>query len=273
MQAWNAEPSARAVQPSLVVLLLPAMGVADTYYLRFVERLAAEGIGASQVSFAERRDRPAADDAADGYKELVERRIPAAYAEAQRKSRDGRVLVVGHSLGGQLGLIAAGRYFPDAPVVLLASGTAHHKAFRGARGLAYLAASQTMALTARLLGYWPGDRLGFAGKQSTATMRDWAYNVRTGGYRSEGASFDYDEALREYRGPVHTIHVEGDRLAPPNATHQLLSKTQYEARASTVYASSRGHARPGSHFTWARDLPGVAPQIAVWAAQLNSETA
>lgn len=257
---------------SPAVLVLPAMGVPGTYYQRLVDSLAAHDLDVTVADFTTSGDHDAAQSrrGGHGYKVLVEQCIPDAYRKAQARSPDKSVLVVGHSLGGQLGLIAAGRYFPNTPIVLIASGTAHFRAFSGARRGLYLVASQVIALSARLFGFWPGDRIGFGGRQSAATMSDWAFNVRTGGYRSSAASFDYDEALTHFRGSVLAIHVQDDRLAPPDATHRLLAKTRFERVTPAAYSSSRAKSHPGSHFTWVRDLPGVAPQIAEWAEQLGT---
>lgn len=254
---------------SFVVLLLPAMGVPGSYYQLLVEGLSSLGIDVTVADFTTSEDpaTPQPHRGGGGYKPLVEQRIPDAYRKAQGSSPDKRVVVVGHSLGGQLGLIAAGRYFPDVPVVLIASGTAHYRAFSGARRWFYLVASQAIALSARLFGFWPGDRIGFGGRQSTATMSDWAFNVRTGGYRSSAASFDYDEALKRFRGPVLAVHVQHDHLASRDATRRLLAKTRFARVSSAFYSSSRAKSRPGSHFTWVRDSPGLAPQITNWAAR------
>lgn len=269
-QPADQQASAAASRGALVVL--PAMGVRPSYYARFVEQLTHRGfvVTLADLEPADRFRSARAD--LTGYAELIEHRIPAAFAAARQSAPGQPLVVVGHSLGGQLGLISAGRFLPETPAVLIASGTAHHRAFVPPRRWVYLAASQVIALASRVIGFWPGDRLGFGGRQATETMRDWARNVRTGEYGSATATFDYSEALRRYRGNVHVIHVEHDRLAPVRATQMLLSRTSSTSTEST-YAADRRTARPGSHFTWARDLPGVVPEIESWISRAAVQTA
>lgn len=242
------------------------MGVPAGYYERLAQAWRAQGVSVTQVSLS--TDRPTRASR-DGYAAFVEERIPEAHRRACETSPGSTVVTVGHSLGGQLGLISASRCFPDAPVVLVASGTADHRAFAPPRRQFYLAGSQAIGALATILGRWPGDRLGFGGSQSAATMRDWASNVRTGKYRSRGRSFDYDASLADYRGPLLAIDVTGDLLAPPTARGRLLSKTPSARVDTSTYAPTRGSARPGAHFTWARDLPGVVPEIDAWIARLQ----
>ncbi len=273
MDARTTDRQPSAMAPRGALLLLPAMGVRPSYYARLVEQLTHRGyvVTLADLEPAD-RSHPARSDSGS-YAELIEHRIPAAFAAARRSAPGQRVVLIGHSLGGQLGLISAGRFFPDTPIVLIASGTAYHRAFAPPRRWIYLAGSQAIALASRLIGFWPGDRLGFGGRQATETMQDWARNVRTGRYGSATAAFDYGEALRGYCGNVHVIHVENDRLAPVRATQMLLSQTSCTS-TETTYAADRKTARPGSHFTWARDLPGVAPEIENWisCAAVTDET-
>jgi predicted alpha/beta hydrolase len=207
----------------------------------------------------------AAGDGQDGFAALVERCVPAIFSTVRACVPRAAAVIVGHSLGGQLGLIAAARFAPELPVVLAASGSAGHRGFPGWRRWAALGGSQAIGLVGRVLGYWPGDRLGFGGPQPAAVMRDWSYTVRTGRYRAATGSFDYETALREYRGDVLAISVDQDVLAPHTATETLLAKAPNARVTRRNYAASQGTARPGAHFTWVKDRPGLAEIIAHWA--------
>lgn len=247
------------------LLLVPAMGVAATYYGPLVEELEHRGCA---VTFVDCDISSTATGSAGrgGYAELVEDRIRSRFRAAEASVPTGRVVVLGHSLGGQLGLVFAGGFEPEAPVILIGSGSAFFGGFAAPRKWVYLIASQAIAGLAMLLGSWPGERLGFAGRQTKHTMRDWARNVRTGRYRSRGASFDYGIALRRFRGPLAVIDIAGDLLAPPSTTTRLADRTGAAVLRRATYSPRRGRRRPGSHFTWARDVPGVVPQIIEWVS-------
>lgn len=267
MTARVHQPDGRIPPACRPMLLLPAMGVAPSYYRTLVEQLARLGFA---VTVADLNGSKSPARPPRGYVEIVEQLIPAAYQRAQDSAPGEPVVVLGHSLGGQLGLVAAGEHFPHAPFVLVASGVAHWRAFSLLRGIFYLAGSQTIGASARLLGSWPGHRLGFGGRQSAATMLDWARNVRNGEYSSARASFDYADALARFQGEVLAIHVAQDRLAPIAATEALLSRTSTASVTSIDYTASRGEARPGSHFTWAKDLPGVDAEIDAWTSRITA---
>lgn len=249
-----------------VLVLLPAMGVPARYYAPLVRGWLEENVAVIQADFLADRVRPdAARERQDGYAALAERCVPAIFGTAPTSFPRAAPVIVGHSLGGQLGLIAAARFAPELPVVLAASGSTGHRSFPGWRRWAGLAGSLAIGLAGRVLGYWPGDRLGFGGLQPAAVMRDWAYTVRTGRYHAATGSFDYETALREFRGDVLAINVEQDVFAPQTATEALLEKVPNARVTRRNYAASRGTARPGAHFTWVKDEPGLAAIIAQWA--------
>lgn len=248
------------------LVLLPALGVPARYYAPLVRGWLDEHVAVVQADFLATRVRPdPAGDGRDGFAALAEGCVPAIFGTVPGSFPRAAPVIVGHSLGGQLGLIAAARYAPDLPVVLAASGFLGHRGFPGWRRWTALAGSQAIGLASRVLGYWPGDRLGFGGRQPAAVMRDWSYTVRTGRYRAATGSFDYETALRHYRGDVLAISVDHDVLAPQTATETLLAKTPDARVTRRNYAASRGPARPGAHFTWVKDQPGLAPVIAQWA--------
>jgi len=114
------------------------------------------------------------------------------------------------------------------------------------------------------LGWWPGDRLGFGGRQPEAVIRDWSRVVRTGRYAAGTGTFDYEAALADYRGAVLAIDVVGDVLAPRTAMDALLAKAPRARVTRLDYIPSRGEAEPGAHLTWVRDRDGVAPAIVAW---------
>ncbi len=243
------------------------MGVPAGYYDKLLGSLRAEGMLVAVLPCESHSTDASRSPRITGYAEFIEERIPEAYDELQREAPYATIACIGHSLGGQLGLVSASRYFPDTPFVLVASGTAYYRSFRRPRRWIYLAGSQTISLVARLWGRWPGDVLRFGGVQSAPLMHDWAANVRTGFYRSSHATFDYEESLRAFRGRTLTIHITADRLAPVDATRRLLGKTPQINASSITYRADRGTSRPGSHFTWARDVPGLGKDIATWIRQ------
>ena len=246
-----------------VVVLLPAMGTPARYYQPLLREWLAEGTAVVQADFiasdARLNRRPVPGRA--GFAALVEDCVRAVLESAGDSFPGAVPVIVGHSLGGQLGLIAAGRFAPEIPVILVASGALGHRDFPGGRRWQMLAGALAMGPVCRAVGYWPGDRLGVGGRQPAALVLDWARAIRTGRYRARTGSFDYESALGEYRGEVRVITMDGDLFAPPTATEALLAKTSAARITRQSYSPLRGPAKPGPHFTWIKDQPDIARRI------------
>jgi len=178
------------------------------------------------------------------------------------------VLLLGHSLGGQLGMVHCGLFRPRlAGAVLVASGSAWYRAFGLPTGLRRLLLGHSYAAGAALLGYWPGERLGFGGRESARLMRDWARQLRTGRFSSRGACADYERALRSVELPVLAVDVEGDDLAPPRAVDHLCGKMPAARVRRWSYTRAAAGDRPLDHFRWIRHNGGLVEEIAAWTSR------
>ncbi|MFT4229426.1 MAG: hypothetical protein QM602_03970 [Microbacterium sp.] len=258
-----------APHADVVIVLLPAMGVPARYYDTLAGELLNAGAALARVDFLARRVQADPSRPLDGFAALVEECLPAVFTALREYLPRANAAIVGHSLGGQLGLIAAGRFCPEVPVVLAASGSAWHRAFPGIRRWTYLFGSQAIGGAARALGHWPGDRLGFGGRQPGAVVRDWSRVVRTGRYAAGSGTFDYEAAIADYRGELLAVDVAGDVLAPRTATDALLAKAPRARITRMSYTPSRVTAKPGSHFTWVRDRDGLSAAIIEWVRALR----
>lgn len=235
-----------------VVLVAPAMGMKARYYLPLLEALAAAGVHAA---VAEQRGHEASGgrlpgrDYDFGYADLVEDLARAV--EAVRVELPGApVLLLGHSLGGQVAALYAGAH-PDvlAGLILVASGTPHWRDY--SRRLLF--AAYAFPLAARVVGYFPGERLKFAGREARGLMRDWGHLARTGRFpRGE-------RALVDVRLPVLSVSIEDDWLGPVSSIDGLVAKLP-GADVTRVHVAEDGV----DHFRWARRTEPVVPLIADW---------
>jgi predicted alpha/beta hydrolase len=273
--------------PRAVLLCLPAMGAQAGYYRPFAHRLAAsldatvvladlrgQGVWREPQPGARPGARPGADGAprrarrfarSFGYADIVERDMPQLVRRLAARYAGRPLFIVGHSLGGQFGVLATAHVAARiAGVVLLAAGTAHHRAWPAAqRWRAALAVHAIRAVSALLPAY-PGSWLGFGGDQPRRLMRDWGRNATTGTYRLTGSGVDYAAALAAVRLPVLAVEVAGDAVAPPGAIAELVSKLP---RADVERATVRGvagHSPWRRHFSWARRPDDIVAAIAPW---------
>ncbi|MCA1981675.1 alpha/beta hydrolase family protein [Nocardioides nematodiphilus] len=235
-----------------VVLVQPAMGMKARYYPPLLEALAAAGVHAA---VSEQRGHEATGGRLPsraytfGYADLVAD-LGLAVDAVRAELPGARVVVLGHSLGGQIASLYAARR-PDAlaGLIFVGSGTPHWRDF--SRKL--LVAAYGFPLVARIVGHFPGERLNFAGREARGLMRDWGHLARTG--RFAGG----DAGLADLEIPVLAISIEDDWLAPISSVDGLVDKLA----AATV---TRVHVEePGiDHFKWAKQTDPVVPLITDW---------
>ncbi len=245
------------------LLVLPAMGVNARAYDRLGEALAACGVttlisehrGGDSSSVRARRG------VDYGYAELLDDMM-SHLAELKTRSR-APLSILGHSLGGQLATTALARWYqPGGKLIVIASGTVHHRAWGGVRGLGVLAGTQLAHVVARGLGYFPGHRLGFGGLQGRTLIVDWAHAARTGEFRDRRGPIE--RGLDALAPDVLALHVQGDTMAPRSATEALLRKVRH---AKVTWADITPPARPqkmNPHFRWLKEPSAVAREVSAF---------
>ena len=122
-----------------------------------------------------------------------------------------------------------------------------------------LATSLEQLRLARMLGYFPGRRLGFGGREARTVIAQWAHSARTGSYTFPG--FDGEALLAESDRPVHSIRLQGDFYAPDAAIRYLLDKVG-SRRITEMTWDDPPH--DGDHNRWPTDPDFVADQVAAF---------
>ncbi len=241
-----------------MVLLLPAMGVDASYYAPFAEALAVEGTRCAVMDWRGHGDStpPVSRASRYGYRELV------SDVDVAVQHLGGGVTVVGHSLGGQVGLLAASGTGGIAKVVLIASGLPHFSGYRGVTRFALLPYSQAIGAVSRVLGVWPGWTFG--GRQSAGVMRDWAYTARHGRLPGMGGA-ERAQAMASLAIPVLAVHIEGDTMTPKATTQRLLRSVPKASIMHIDYTETTAGG-PIDHIKWVRRPRALARQIATFAA-------
>jgi predicted alpha/beta hydrolase len=223
------------------VIVPSAMGVAQNYYARFAEWLAAQGYLA--VTFDYRGIGLSAPKSLRGYRvdihDWATQDCAAAIDFVKARLPSARLYWVGHSLGGQLlGLIPNRERIDRVMTVATGSGYWRENSWQTKRfvwWLWYVAAP----LGVRIAGYFPGKRLRKVGDLPAGVMEQWRrwclspeYVVSAEGDRVRAAyasvrtpmlslSFTDDEmmsaqGIRSLHGLYTGAPIEYRRIAPPD---------------------------------------------------------
>ena len=260
-------PVARADAPVAGLLWLPALGVPASKYRGFSEALANVGIssgihewrglGSSSLRPSRKVDW--------GYRELVDHDIPASLARVRDGSPGLPWLIGGHSIGGQLAVLALARHPALAKgIVLAATGVPDARAYATRHRLLVGGFARLIPLVSGAVGHFPGDRLKWAGREAAQLMRQWAGTVRTGHYREVGLGPDIEERMADINVPRLGLRMSDDWLVPKASLDLLLAKLGPGPLHHEEFDADRLGV-PADHFRWMRKPEGVAQAIADWA--------
>lgn len=243
--------------PAPVVLVVPAMGMKAGYYGPLLTALATSGVHAATTELRgheEQGGRKAGRDYDFDNADLLDD-LDRAVAAVRGRLPGSPVLLLGHSMGGQLATAYAATHRDVAGLLLVASGSPYWRAW--SRRMLYL--SQVAPVIARLRGHFPGDQLKFAGREARSMMADWAHYARTGDFRAGTQQYGAQFAAADL--PVLAISLEGDDLTTAESVDTLTDSL-------TSASVTRHHLVPEdeeiNHFRWARRPETVLPVVRDW---------
>jgi predicted alpha/beta hydrolase len=266
------EPDLVSVRPGPgergLVVFLPAMGADIDYYAPLAEAWSKRGF---RVACLERRGgkhsslRPGRR-VNFGYRSLLETDLATLLPHIKKRAGAGPTLLGGHSLGGQLALLHASCH-PELVdgVFLLAGGSNFYGAMPSPirtrrRAQLWLARSIT-----RVMGYFPGNRLGFGGVQPRDLMFDWTHEALTGKYRPIGVSIDYEQTLTEAKFPVLFVSLQGDALVPKSSAEYLARKLRSAPVSCVELDAASGVAL--HHFRWVKKPDAMLDAVDRWVQE------
>jgi predicted alpha/beta hydrolase len=253
-----------------LVVLLPALGANVEFYRPLADAWAALGYRVAAVELRGGKQSSVRDVRAHnfGYHEILNVDLPAIVGRCRAEAGGRPVLLAGHSLGGQFALLYASRHPSDADgVVLLAGGSNYYGAMlsAGQRFTRYLGL-RTVRTINRALGFFPGDKLGFGGRQPFHIIHDWTHEALTGTYRVIGDATDYDAALSRLTLPVLFVSLRGDALVP-KCSADFLARKLPRAQVTQVELQANDGA-PYHHFRWAKQPGAILARVDEWVGAL-----
>jgi len=200
-----------------------------------------------------------------GYKELVEYDLPAAIECLKSKCPDKKIVLLGHSLGGQVSVLYLRQNLHGVSgLVLVASCSVYYKGWPKPTRWFMLAFSQFVKPLVSIVGYFPGRTIGFAATEARTVMTDWANIARNGDYTLKNSQVDYSSEVVEVDIPVLAINLADDSFAPHKATTYLLSKLNSKTVKREIISAEQLGAQRADHFNWLKHPASINERCCVW---------
>ncbi len=237
-----------------VVFCLPALGVRASYYLEMGLFFAQNGYHFATIDWrgnGKSSVRPSYD-IDFGYKELIEDTNDALDVLI-KKFPTHKVIIFGHSLGGQIGSLLLSKYpLKIHKLILIASCNVYYKGF-GKSGLKVKWGAKIIPTISNVFGHFPGKKLGFGGREAQQVMKDWSFNALKGIYQPKNDPFDYEKAMKNCEKTITAISIKGDDMAPYDAVENLISKFKNSKnKKHIVFESNDPNIDKLNHFNWVK---------------------
>ena len=239
-----------------MAIVVPAMGTTASFYQQFAEALTKRGFTVHSPELpgtGASRPRPSRK-INYGYRDLVETYLPEIVNSEKQAANGAPVILIGHSLGSQIGTLAvAGGTIEIDALVTIAGGNIHYRHWDGAGAAKLLFASALFSSLTRVFGYLPGQYVGFGGPQARTLIREWSKIIRTG-------SFSHIADVSAYSSgtPMLAVGIEGDTFAPEKS----VSKLAGILNGDVVMMPKTWQGNP--HSSWVRNPGEIVSRIMDW---------
>lgn len=262
-----------AENPHDNIVLMAALGVQARFYLPLAIALRDGGFNVALIEQRGHGDSSlrASRDTDFGFRDALVDDIPAVIDWLTTHAPGLRCLLMGHSLGGHYAAITAGR-LPEhvQGVILVACGSPWIDAFSGKTRRQLQVLVKLIPLFGSLLGYYPGDRLGFGGREARTLMNDWLALAKTNVYSAFGLNADLDAGIAQYTGPVLSLRMTDDPFAPEAAMAAVTGKFS-SSQITKVVIDARELGDNADHFRWARTPAAIVRRVQQWHATVFAD--
>ena len=241
------------------LLFVPGLGIPARHYHRLAAGLAGQGIETwiLELRGTGRHPLRASRDCDWGYRELLLEDIATA---ASQIGSELPCWIGGHSLGAQMACLHASQH-PErhAGLSLVATGVPYWRDFAG-RAWLLRAALTLVPLITRTMGYFPGHRLGFAGREAARLLRQWSRTGVSGRYVFDDIETDFESSLARLQSPVVGVRFSDDPFVPERSFARLIGKMG--SRATALHAlDAAALGTRADHFAWMKSPAPVAERL------------
>jgi predicted alpha/beta hydrolase len=249
LRARFIEPANAKKSPGIVVLA-HAMFARKSEFFRagFADAFAARGFGVCAFDFRGHGDSGAPSDRDTSYDDMVTRDLPEVVACARARTR-GRVVVVGHSLGGHAAVAAAGMKILDADAIVGVGANVWLRRFEPSfpRWMQKRAVVRSALAVVDRVGKLPARTLRLGSDDaSSALIRSIFRPVWSGAWTSDDGRIDYGAKLDHATTPLFALLSDGDTLmCHPECGARFARATRAPVETYRVARSDDGGHAPG----------------------------
>lgn len=181
--------------------------------------------------------------------------LEQAIVESRTQDPDRPVVIVGHSLGGHLGVAAQLGESPADALIIIGTASPHYRHY-GLRSLGLLAMGAAVGPAAKFSGYLRKPFFGAPGAKTL--MTEWANIIITG-------DMPYDLSSK-VTSPALSIHLQGDSLSVKSAV-RMFERNNFEPEALTTWTYLKKDTPEGGstdHVQWVKHPEPVVDYIVTW---------
>jgi predicted alpha/beta hydrolase len=207
-----------AATPKAVVVLPSAMGVKQDFYTPFAQFLAQQGFAVLTfdyrgmgLSVPEKFKRSLRGFRADLF-DWAEHDYNAALHTARSWHDDVPLLVIGHSLGGQLPGLLPDNHLIDGIITIAAGSGYWRDNAPQLKRFVWFMWYFAVPLYTRLYGYFPGKRMKKVGDLPKGVIFQWSQWCRSRHYVVDGAGQPIRTGYDRIRAPVLSLSFTDDEM-------------------------------------------------------------
>lgn len=238
-------------RPKAVIVLASAVGVKQTLYFKFSEYLKSHGfavytfdyagIGYSRKAPLNGLDISASQWGANDLECVIQ--------HAKRKNAAAELLIIGHSIGGQLIGLAPSNVLANG-ILLVAAQSGYWRLWKGAaKARMFMTWYLLVPVLTYIFGYFPGKKIGSSEdlpKQMVLEWRNWCC--------SPNYLFDHiptaDQGFKAIECPIYSYSSRDDGYAPKVAVDWLTSKYENAKTTRKHLVSEDSEAPVIGHFSF-----------------------